>query len=59
FNLPNHSIDCLKFAIIKGNLTDFNKRTLLETQLILRLSSHIYGPNKDPALLTGLQLAKR
>ncbi|PIK35303.1 hypothetical protein BSL78_27872 [Apostichopus japonicus] len=45
FNLSNHNLDCLRFVIIKGNLHDHYRRVLLETELIVRIRSHVYGLN--------------
>ena len=53
FNLPGHSLINLKFAILHGNLTDTNKRTLTEIQLIHSTGTYVYGLNRDLGFLTG------
>ena len=59
FNLPDHSPNCLKFAIIRGNMTQHDKRNLLETQLILRAGTHRHGLNRDLGFLSNFQFYKK
>lgn len=59
FNLPDHSLNNLKFAILhRGNLTDTSKRTLVETQLIHRTGPYVHGLNRDFSFLSGFNFYK-
>ena len=58
FNLPDHSLNNLKFAILQGNLTDNSKRTLVETQLIHRTGTYVHGLNRDLSFLSGFNFYK-
>ena len=47
FNLQGHSIDNLSVLVLKGNLHDIDARIRFETEMIIKLGTHIDGLNRD------------
>ena len=52
FNLANHSLSNLKFAILYGHFKTAQERSNRELKTILRLNTHNTGLNKDLAFMS-------
>ena len=59
FNLPGHTLSCLKFAIIHADITDLNKRLLSESELIVKLGTNVHGLNRDMGFLSDFEFYRK